>query len=304
MLMINEDHRESDGRDYDVVRQAVQFLSENRADQPSLEMLANHLGLEATACHKLFRRWCGLTPKEFLQAITLDHARQLLTQQTSVLDAAHETGLSGGGRLHDLCVAHEALTPGAMKTRGADTSFEYGFHPTPFGEAVVVTTERGLAGLSFANDDSGESAQDAFETYRQRWPAAKFVRNDAATEGVVADVFARIGASNGRGQAIRIVLIGTDFEIRVWQALLRVPFAGASSYQAIAHEIGNPRATRAVGTAIGHNPISFVVPCHRILRSDGGLGGYRWGLTRKRAMIGWELGQLQKTNATNMDAEG
>ncbi len=291
--MTDDTHLEAQARDYDVVRNAVQFLTENQGDQPGLEALARHLSMDATACHKLFRRWCGLTPKQFLQAITLDHARQLLSQSASVLEAAHDSGLSGGGRLHDLCIAHEALTPGDIKIRGAGTTFQYGFHDTPFGRAVAVTTPRGLAGLSFANEDSGESVEDALETYRQRWPAAHFVRDDHATEASVTDVFSEFANGDGRQQTLRIVLIGTDFEIRVWQALLQVPFAGATSYKVIAEEIGNSRATRAVGTAIGNNPISFVVPCHRVVRADGGLGGYRWGLTRKRAMIGWELGQHQ-----------
>lgn len=293
MLMTTDPHFETQARDYDVVRKAIRFLSENRQDQPGLDALARHLSMDATACHKLFRRWCGLTPKEFLQAITLDHARMLLDERTSVLDAAHESGLSGGGRLYDLCVAHESMTPGDIKNRGAGTTVRYGFHDTPFGRAVAVTTPIGLAGLSFANDDSGEPVEAALESYRQRWPSAAFVRDDPATAAHIADVFAGLGTGNGRPQTLRIVLIGTDFEIRVWQALLKVPFAGAASYKMIAEDIGKPRATRAVGTAIGNNPISFVVPCHRVVRADGGLGGYRWGLTRKKAMIGWEFGQRQ-----------
>lgn len=297
MLMTKNAELDTYARDYDVVRRAIQFLSEHRSDQPGLDELADHLSMDATACHKLFRRWCGLTPKEFLQAITIDHARQLLAESATVLEAAHNSGLSGGGRLYDLCVAHEAVTPGAIQTRGAGITFQFGFHDTPFGRAVVLITERGLAGLSFANDDSGENIEDALETYRQRWPAAIFIRNDAATRTNIEHIFSRIMGRVGRPQALRIVLIGTDFEIRVWQALLQVPFAGATSYQVIAGDIGNPRATRAVGTAIGQNPISFVVPCHRVVRADGGLGGYRWGLTRKRAMIGWELGQKSATPA-------
>jgi len=293
VLKTNDRQLEAQARDYDIVRNAVRFLTENKGDQPSLDALARHLSMDATACHKLFRRWCGLTPKDFLQAITLDHARQLLNQRASVLEAAHDSGLSGGGRLHDLCVAHEALTPGAIKTRGAGTTFTYGFHDTPFGRAVAVTTPRGLAGLSFANEDNAETVEDALQTYRQRWPAAQFIRDEAATEASVHAVFSQFANGDRQPQTLRIVLIGTDFEIRVWQALLQVPFAGATSYKVIADDIGNPRATRAVGTAIGHNPISFVVPCHRVVRADGGLGGYRWGLTRKRAMIGWELGQTQ-----------
>lgn len=279
------------GRDYDVVQTALRFLSEHRDDQPGLVELAQYLGMDATHCHKLFKRWCGLTPKEFLQAVTLDHARTLLSQSKSVLEAAHDSGLSGSGRLHDLCVSYEALTPGEIKRRGHGVTFSYGFHETPFGSAVALASGRGLAGLAFANEDTGISLDDALLEFRQRWPAAHFSHNPDATVPFVSAAFAPISAA--APQPIRIVLIGTDFEIRVWRALLSVPLARSTSYGAIAARIGKPTATRAVGTAIGHNPISFVVPCHRVMRQDGGLGGYHWGLTRKRAMIGWEIGQLK-----------
>ncbi len=277
------------GHDYDAVRKAIRFLSEYKNDQPSLAKLAEHVGMDPTACHKLFKRWCGLTPKEFLQAITLDHVRSLLAQSATVLETAHDSGLSGGGRLHDLCVSFDAVTPGEIKKRGAGVSFRYGFHETPFGKAVALTTERGLAGLAFANDDAGAPIEAALDEFRHRWPAAEFLHDGAASEGLVSSAFAPLRQKSP--QPIRLVLIGTDFEIQVWQALLEIPVAGAVSYQTIADHIGKPSATRAVGTAIGHNPISFVVPCHRVMRQDGGLGGYHWGLTRKRAMIGWEFGQ-------------
>ena len=281
-------------KDYDVVRNSLRYLSEYREHQPDLNQLSAYLGMEPTACHKLFKRWCGLTPKEFLQAATLDHARNMLQQSASVLDAAHASGLSGSGRLHDLCVSYDAMTPGDIKQRGMNVVFTYGFHDTPFGPAVLLVTDRGLAGLSFENHDTNETVNHALECYRLRWPAAQFVRNEKTTEPFVQQVFGNLGL-NGNQHQIRVVLIGTDFEIRVWNALLNVPVGGAASYQMIAQAIGQPTATRAVGTAIGHNPISFVVPCHRILRKDGALGGYRWGVTRKRAIIGWELGHQRQS---------
>lgn len=280
--------------DYAIVRTALQFLSTHHLDQPSLADLAAHLQLEPTACQKLFKRWCGLSPKEFLQAVTFDHARQMLAQSETVMATAHETGLSGSGRLYDLCVTQEAVTPGCIRQRGQGETFRYGAHASPFGEALFLITARGLAGLSFVNDDNDESVTDLLETYRARWPGGQFVRDLDATHVMAKDVFGELTAPARAPRPVRIVLIGTDFEIRVWQALLTVPLAGAASYQAIARQIGKPKATRAVGTAIGHNPISFVVPCHRVLRQDGNLGGYRWGVTRKRAMIGWEFGQVAR----------
>lgn len=276
--------------DYRVVQNALRFLSANHLEQPSLAVLAAHLKMEPTACQKLFKRWCGLSPKEFLQAVTFDRARELLAQSETVMHTAHEAGLSGSGRLYDLCVSQEAVTPGCIRQRGQGEVFRYGFHETPFGEALLLSTSRGLAGLSFASDESGEDRADVLDAYRTRWPAGVFEEDQEGTRGLANAVFAGLDAGGATPRAVRIVLIGTDFEIRVWQALLDVPLAGAASYRSIARRIGNPKATRAVGTAIGHNPISFVVPCHRILRQDGGLGGYRWGVTRKRAMIGWELG--------------
>lgn len=286
--------RQTNGADdYARVRKAIQFLSEQRQAQPGLGELAAHLRMDQTACQKLFKRWCGLTPKDFLQAITLDHARNMLDRSASVMEAAHDSGLSGTGRLHDLCISHEALTPGAIKHRGSGVSFAYGFHSTPFGPAVALVTPHGLAGLSFANEDNGETLDDVLSHYRERWPAGQFIADEKATEPFLEQIFGQTlagGRSGRKPQPVRIVLIGTDFEIRVWQALLNVPVAGAASYSMIAKAIGQPAASRAVGTAIGHNPISFVVPCHRVLRRDGGIGGYRWGVTRKKAIIGWEFG--------------
>lgn len=276
-------------RDYDLVRRAIQFLSERWEEQPELDRLAAHLGLSPAHCQKLFKRWCGLSPKEFVQAITVDHARRLLTDSASVLDAAHEVGLSGGGRLHDLFVAHEAMTPGDYKRRGRGLEIAYGFHASPFGEALLLATERGLAGLAFVNEDKGEGRGEALADMTRRWPEAKFVEAPGRTAPHAQRVFDP--EQWARERPVRLVLIGTDFEVRVWEALLKIPMGRAVSYADIARHLGRPTASRAVGTAVGRNPISFVVPCHRVLRGDGGLGGYHWGLTRKRALIGWEAGR-------------
>ena len=282
-------------RDYDLIRRAIAFLSETWAEQPSLDRLAAHLGLSQAHCQKLFKRWCGLSPKEFVQAITVDHARALLDGSASVLDAAHEVGLSGGSRLHDLFVSHEAMTPGDYKRRGEGLDMAYGFHASPFGEALLIATERGLAGLAFVDEDKGQTRQDALADMVQRWPRAHYVEAPAKTGQHAKHIFNAGGWT--REQPVRLVMIGTDFDVRVWQALLKIPMGRAVSYTDIARHIGAPSASRAVGSAVGRNPISFVVPCHRVLRGDGSLGGYHWGLTRKRALIGWETGRVAATRA-------
>jgi AraC family transcriptional regulator of adaptative response/methylated-DNA-[protein]-cysteine methyltransferase len=275
-----------DDDDYATVRAAIEFISETWREQPSLDTIAAHVGMEPLALQRLFTRWAGLTPKGFLQAVTLDHARRLL-RSASVLEASLDLGLSGPGRLHDLFVVHEKMTPGAFKARGAGVAIRYGFHPSPFGRALLMASDRGLVGLAFA--DRGDEAQ-ALADMQARWPRATYVADAAATAAYAARIFDP--AEWNPARPLRIVLIGTDFEIRVWETLLCVPFGGATTYSDVAGRIGKPAAARAVGTAVGRNPISFVVPCHRVLGKGGTLAGYHWGLTRKRAILGWEAGLL------------
>ncbi|MEO0798840.1 MAG: bifunctional helix-turn-helix domain-containing protein/methylated-DNA--[protein]-cysteine S-methyltransferase [Pseudomonadota bacterium] len=276
--------------DYALVRAAVQYLTERWAAHPDLDALARHLGLNATQCQKLFKRWCGLSPKEFVQAITIDNARHLLRDSASLLDCANEVGLSGTGRLHDLFVDHEAMTPGDYKRRGAGLDLAYGFHGSPFGETLIVASDRGVAGIAFRNDDVGQDRDGMLFDMTRRWPAARYREDPSATAGHAAQVF-NPGAWS-KQTPIRLILIGTDFEVRVWETLLKIPMGQAVSYSDVARHLGKPSASRAVGSAVGRNPISFVVPCHRVMRGDGSLGGYHWGLTRKRAIIGWETGQV------------
>jgi len=280
----------SQAPDYQQIRRAIAFLSETWTEQPSLERLAQHLGLSPAHCQKLFKRWCGLSPKEFVQAITMDRARNLLQGSASLLETAYEVGLSGAGRLHDLFVSHEAMTPGDYKRRGDGIEMAYGFHPSPFGEALLLATERGVAGLAFVNEDKGQSQTDALVDMMQRWPKAKFIAAPERTAPHAEQIFQTSRWSAER--PVRLVMIGTDFEVRVWQTLLKIPMGRAVTYADIARHLGQPTASRAVGSAVGRNPISFVVPCHRVLRGDGSLGGYHWGLTRKRALIGWETGHV------------
>ncbi|MTI01124.1 bifunctional helix-turn-helix domain-containing protein/methylated-DNA--[protein]-cysteine S-methyltransferase [Roseibium sp. RKSG952] len=275
-------------KDYAVVRQTLERITRDWRDQPSLDQMAAEAGLQPIQLQRVFSRWAGLTPKQFLQAITLDYAKALLRDRTSVLETTYEVGLSGPGRLHDLFVTHEAMTPGNYRNRGAGLTISHGFHPSPFGKVLIMVTDHGLAGLGFA--DPGEE-QSALEDMCNRWPAAEFLESREKTVCYAQRIF---DPSQWQPETpLNIVLIGTDFEIRVWQALLRIPMGQATTYSDIAAHLGNPGASRAVGTAVGRNPISFVVPCHRVLGKTGTLCGYHWGLTRKRAILGWENGLTQ-----------
>jgi len=273
--------------DYVVVRRAVAFISEHWRAQPDIEAIAHACGATPDELHHLFRRWAGLTPKEFVAAITLDHARKLLRDSASVLDATYAVGLSGPGRLHDLFVTHEAMSPGEWKAGGEGLTLAYGFHPSPFGDALVVATERGLAGLAFADPNEKMGALDDM---RRRWPRAQFREDPVRTAPLARRIFDQQLWQKDR--PLRIVMIGTDFEVRVWETLLKVPMGRATTYSDIATKICTPKAARAVGAAVGKNPIAFVVPCHRVIGKSGNLTGYHWGLTRKRAMLGWEAGRV------------
>jgi AraC family transcriptional regulator, regulatory protein of adaptative response / methylated-DNA-[protein]-cysteine methyltransferase len=273
--------------DYDVVRRAIAHIRGNWRSQPEIETISEAAGVTPTELHHLFRRWCGLTPKAFLQALTLSHARDLLRGSASILDASYEVGLSGPGRLHDLFVTHEAMSPGEWKTGGEGLTITYGFHPCPFGMALVMITPRGLAGLALA--DAGKE-RAALRDMRARWPKARYVEDFAATAATARRIFDP--ALWKPEQPLRVVMIGTDFEIRVWEKLLDIPMGRLDTYSGIAAKLGDRKAARAVGAAVGKNPMCFVVPCHRVVGKSGDITGYHWGLTRKRAMLGWEAGQV------------
>jgi AraC family transcriptional regulator, regulatory protein of adaptative response / methylated-DNA-[protein]-cysteine methyltransferase len=271
--------------DYEIVRRAIAHIRGNWRAQPEIETVAEAAGVSATELHHLFRRWCGLTPKAFLQALTLDQARELLRASASVLDTAYEVGLSGPGRLHDLFVTHEAMSPGEWKAGGEGLMLTYGFHPSPFGTAIVMNTQRGLAGLALA--DAGKE-KAALADMRARWPKARYVEDAAATAATARRIFD--SSLWRKDQPLRVVLIGTDFEIRVWEKLLSIPMGRLTTYSDLAAKAGAPKAARAVGAAVGKNPVCFVVPCHRVVGKSGDITGYHWGLTRKRAILGWEAG--------------
>lgn len=276
-----------EGDDYSTVRRVIELITEDYREQPGLEEIAGRLDQSPTQLQKTFTRWAGLSPKAFLQAVTLDHAKRLLRQEElPLLETSFEVGLSGPGRLHDLFVTHEAMSPGEWKARGAGLTIRYGLHASPFGGALVMITDRGLAGLAFTDEADG---MDAFEDMSSRWPNAHYVEDCEATAAYAERIF---DPKRWDPKApLRVVLIGSDFQVRVWEALLRIPMGCAVTYSSIAEKLGQPTASRAVGAAVGRNPISFVVPCHRALGKSGALTGYHWGLTRKRAMLGWESGK-------------
>jgi AraC family transcriptional regulator, regulatory protein of adaptative response / methylated-DNA-[protein]-cysteine methyltransferase len=270
--------------DYAAVKRAIEFVAARRRGRPSIEDVAEQVGLSAWRFRQLFERWAGLTPEAFLQAITIERARQLLRVSSGVLDAVDDAGLLGPGPRRDLFVTHEAMTP--CDDRRADLRLSYGFHSSPFGEAIVVAAPRGLAGLGFVDD--GRRAV-ALADMQRRWPLAVMVADEGATAPLAARAFE---PAQWRPETpLRVVLIGGDFERRVWETLLSVPMGRATTYSDIARRIGKPKAARAVGGAVGRNPISFVVPCHRVLGRSGALTGYHWGLPRKQAIIGWEAGR-------------
>lgn len=274
--------------DYDTIRAAIRYLSENGPDMTDMARFARAMGMTERQLTDLFRRWCGLSPKSFAQAVALDHAKSLLRDQASVLDTTYEVGLSSTSRLHDLFVTYEAMPPGVFRAGGAGIDMIWGVAPSPFGLAVVTATDYGISGLGFADADT--SIEDALADLANRWPKARFRRDDARIAPLVAPIF-----EPGRWSAehpVRVVLIGTDFEVQVWETLLKIPCGKATTYSDVARSIGRPSASRAVGAAVGKNPISFVVPCHRVVGSSGALTGYHWGVPRKRAILGWEAGVM------------
>ena len=275
---------DTEARDYALVSRVIEEITANWRAQPSLDDLASALGEDAGHLVRTFKRWAGLSPKAFLQAVTLDNAKHLLAQGMPLLDASMELGLSGPGRLHDLFVTHEAMSPGEYKAGGTGLRIFYGYHASPFGRALVMATQRGMAGLAFSEGNDEAALADM----TKRWPKAAYIRDDAKTAPYAIRAFDR--STWSEHEPLRVVLIGTDFQIRVWEGLLDVPLGRATTYGELAAKVGKPSASRAVGAAVGRNPISFVVPCHRCVGSTGALTGYHWGLTRKRAMLGWETG--------------
>lgn len=267
--------------DYQRIEQAIGFIERNFQDQPSLKEIADYVGLSEYHFQRLFTRWAGISPKRFLQFLALDYAKQLLAESKSVLDATYEAGLSSPGRLHDLFVTYEAVTPGEFKKKGQGVTVAYGFHPTPFGEALIGVTARGICGLSFIED-----RLVALRQLQKEWPQAEWVEAAERTQPLIEQIFATTPPP--QKPELTLYVRGTNFQIKVWQALLNIPPGAAVSYETIARMIDQPSAVRAVGQATKNNPIGFLIPCHRVIRKAGSMGGYRWGTTRKKVILGWE----------------
>ena len=276
-------------RDYARIEAAILYLEEHFRDQPELGEVAEQAGLSPHHFQRLFRRWAGISPKRFSQFLTLDYAKAQLEASASVLDTAYDAGLSGPSRLHDLFVTYEAMSPGAFKQGGDGVYIAYGVHPSPFGPCFVGQTERGICALGFA-DDHRSDVQAVRAEFERRWPAAHFHEDRAKTEPVVARTFD--GGRAAAAEPLRLTLCGTNFQLKVWEALLRIPPGRITSYHALAQALGLPRSARAVGGAVAANPISYLIPCHRVIRRSGVISNYEWGRSRKRVMLGWEAAQF------------
>ncbi len=268
---------------YGVIARAIEKIDAAGGSTLPLDRLAADLGMSPAHFQRVFSRWVGVSPKRYQQYLTLDHAKRLLAEHHTVLETAGATGLSGGGRLHDLFLKWEAMSPGEYARAGDGLTLRWGWFDTPFGTALALATDRGLAGLAFA-EEVGRDA--AMADMRGRWPKARFVEDPAAVQPLLAPALGVPGAT-------RLHLIGAPFQIKVWEALLSIPSGQVTTYSEIAQHIGSPRAVRAVGTAVGRNPVSWLIPCHRALRKSGGLGGYHWGLPVKRAMLAWEAARRE-----------
>ena len=282
--------------DYERIAQLIRFLGDRHIEQPDLATLAAHAGLSQFHFHRLFSSWAGVTPKAFLQSLTLAHAKELLREGGSVLDVALESGLSGPGRLHDLFVNLEAASPGEMKSGGAGWTISFGFADSPFGKCLIAESPRGICHLSFVEPDNNASDIAAL---RNDWPRAKWKRNDSAAERIASKVFSRPGVSRSR-PTLRALVRGTTFQVRVWRALLAVQPGTLTSYGRLAESIGQPAAARAVGTAVGQNSLACLIPCHRVIRETGVFGNYRWGPVRKRAIVAWECSPRIKDGSLAM----
>jgi AraC family transcriptional regulator of adaptative response/methylated-DNA-[protein]-cysteine methyltransferase len=273
--------------DYERIEKAIQFLAENFHSQPSLKEIAAKIHVSEYHFQRLFSRWVGISPKRFLQFLTKEYAKTLLEKSINLLDVTYESGLTSPGRLHDLFVSCEAVTPGEYKAMGEGLEIAYGYHATPFGECLLAKTDRGICGLSFVQNDD---RRPVFASLALRWQNAKLIENPDVTRPLIQKIFE---ASEGKNSTpLHLVLSGTNFQIKVWEALIKIPMGAVVSYEDVAAHIGMPKASRAVGNAVGSNPVSFVIPCHRVIRKTAEFGNYGGGVARKLMILGWEAVQM------------
>ena len=273
--------------DYLRIEQAILYLENHYKDQPELADVAANIGLSEYHFQRLFTRWAGVSPKRFLQFLTKEGAKELLIRSENLLDTTHQVGLSSLGRLHDLFVTAEAVTPGEYKSGGAGVTIRYSIHPTPFGKCLIATTELGICHLSFVQTSEG----NAIDQLVTDWNQARMIEDHRSTISLIEPIFDL--RYNHRGKPLNVHLRGTNFQLKVWEALLQIPAGEVTTYAGIASRIGNPNATRAVGTAVGHNPIAVLIPCHRVIRKVGEFGNYRYGALRKKALLAREFVTVQ-----------
>jgi AraC family transcriptional regulator of adaptative response/methylated-DNA-[protein]-cysteine methyltransferase len=273
--------------DYERIEKSIKFLETNFPSQPGLKEIAAHIGLSEFHFQRLFSRWVGISPKRFLQFLTKEYAKHLLEDSVNLLDVTYEAGLSSPGRLHDLFVNCEAVTPGEYKNKGDGLTIKYGFYPSPFGECLLATTERGICGFFFVKN---RDRKDPLTELRYFWKQADIVEDSHASQDLIDRIFNP--SFSDTGTPLHLVLNGTNFQIKVWEALIKIPFGAVVSYEDVAIQVGIPGATRAVGSAVGKNPISFIIPCHRVIRKTADFGNYGGGKARKKAILGWEATHL------------
>ena len=279
--------------DYRRVEKAIHFIENNVVRQPELSEIAASLNLSEYHFQRLFTRWAGISPKRFLQFLTKENAKSLLARSSNLLEATYGAGLSSPGRLHDLFIQTEAVTPGEFKSRGKGIHISYGFHPTPFGECLLALTDRGICFLAFVE----ESRQTALDELEQDWPLADLKEEPARIASVARGIFSQKPgqrSSQVMSETIPLHLRGTNFQIKVWEALLKLPEGKVTSYDALAEQIGVAGSARAVGNAVGRNPIAYLIPCHRVLKKTGEFGNYRYGPARKKAILGWEMARSNR----------
>ena len=289
MLYIDDMNMNETHHDYQRIGQALAYLEANRSEQPSLEDVAGHVGLSPFHFQRIFSRWVGISPKRFLQFLTVEHARKCLAETRSVLDATFSSGLSSPGRLHDLTVSVDAVTPGELRSGGAGLRIRHGSGPSPFGPCFMAVTDRGVCWMSFPEDEDTSTLDELGKHFHR----ADLIENQAEVRGWRDRAF---GSAKVESATLPVLLSGTNFQLKVWEALLRVPTGGLCSYAGLASAMGRPTATRAVASAVAANHVAYLIPCHRVIRSMGAFGQYRWGAARKSAMIGWE--QARRLEAT------
>ena len=288
-----------DSQHYQLIERAIQYIEANVNRQPELDEIAAAIGLSEYHFQRIFTRWTGISPKRFMQFLTKEHAKELLNKSENLLDTTHQVGLSSLGRLHDLFVTTEAVTPGEYKSGGAGLTIHYGIHSTPFGKCLIAATERGICNLSFVDASEGQ----AIDSLVADWKQAKMTEDYKSTAPLVARIFSdvstRLNTGLGTDSPLKIHLRGTNFQIKVWEALLNIPTGSVTTYEHIATQIGKPKALRAVGTAVGHNPIAYLIPCHRVIRKSGDFGNYLYGSARKKVILAKEFSAGQFGNLSN-----